>query len=146
MTLNEPEHGPPGQERGPQGETPPEAAPLSPPAKNISHDSPPWEPSAWLREWIAKAMTELPASAHTPGQITIRPLTDWGLDVAGTPRDRSCDRCEVEVPPTADGAPIEFFVGALPEHHPLTGAMVVLAFGFCRSCAELEGMDTGDAA
>jgi hypothetical protein len=107
---------------------------------------PPWEPSAWFRDAITRAVKLLPNDAHGPGRLTVGSLTGWSVvDAASSAEDRRCDRCGEHVPPTRPDAPPEFFTGAMPASHPLTGARALFAFGLCRSCAELEGLDVEGA-
>lgn len=104
------------------------------------HSVPPWEPSAWFRNALARAVAELPAEVCRPGTVAVGSLTGWSLTgIVGTAEDRTCDRCREHVPPTGPDEPVEFFTGVQPHVHPLTGTLVVLGFGLCRRCAEREG-------
>lgn len=87
------------------------------------------EPSAWLREAVARrihALESLGFDPHGPGPLFVVPLGE--PTVPGTREDRECDRCGVYVP---DGE-MHLFAGPAARR-------LVLGGGLCSGCARREG-------
>lgn len=86
------------------------------------------EGTAWLRGAVARRLAQLDRLdlGPTRGRVIVCPL-DRGAE-PGSREDRTCDRCRSYVP---DGRP---FVTGLVQ--PRTG--VLLAYGLCGTCADLE--------
>lgn len=102
-----------------------------------AHDFPGHEPSAWMREAITARLGQ-GGIPELLGIVTFN-LTDAE---EGTHEDRTCDRCRTYVPPGTT-----FYTGiheqnpaglAWPWNRVLAGRQILVAFGLCRACADLE--------
>ncbi|WP_109507218.1 hypothetical protein [Nocardioides speluncae] len=94
----------------------------------------PWEPSAWMREAIARRVHELDDAAAV-ADVVVMTLSgeDWRELAEGTPEDRTCDRCRVYVPPGR-----LLWLGALPMLRPGDGKRAALVFAPRSSCKAAE--------
>lgn len=100
--------------------------------------APPWEPTAWLRDADARRLAQLTPTAREAGSATILTTLTGSRTTAGTREDRTCDRCEVYVPPTKPGRPVAYFVAWI-EHSNRRGGRALIVVGLCKRCADAEG-------
>lgn len=102
----------------------------------------PWEPTAWMREALARRAAMIDAQVHDPDPASLSVVTplSGSTPAAGSREDRTCDRCRVYVPPTSPPARPRFYIGAV--HRTRTdGLAALVTFGLCRRCASAEGWE-----
>lgn len=94
--------------------------------------APPWEPSAWMRGAIDRATKRIEAAGVTRimCDVVVTPLGNGSEP--GSREDRTCDRCEVYVPPGRELTLGTVAIGRVD------GTRGFLVFGLCRTCYGAE--------